>query len=216
MKEDYCDFTLIIDKSGSMGPLQMDTIGGINQFLNEQKLVPGECKASIILFDTTVQSLCLGRDIKEVSDLNTQTYSPGGATALLDAVGTGIRELGGRLSKMPEDQRPSKVVLVIATDGEENSSVKFTKQQIADMVKHQKEAYKWEFVFLGADINAFAEAQGLNVAHSHTIQTRSTPESTAHVYAAACSNLTSYRTGNKSDMSWEATQREAQQKMAKK
>lgn len=207
MRDDYCDITLILDKSGSMEPLQSETIKGVNGFLKSQRALPGKCVVSLIQFDTNVQTTYLGRPVAEAPDLMPDTYQPGGYTALLDAVGCGIDELGGRLKAMPVAERPGKVVVVIVTDGEENSSHQYKKEAVKSAITVQKDVYRWEFVFLGANVDAFAEAGAMNVPLTHTLQTHSTPDSVVAAYASLATNATAYRSGISETMAWSAEQR---------
>ena len=207
MRQDYCDITLILDKSGSMQPLTAETIKGVNGFIEKQRRQPGKCALSLILFDTNVNVPYLGRLITEAPRLDTTNYQAGGYTALLDAVGRGIDELGGRLKGMPEAERPGKVVVVIVTDGEENSSHQYKKEAVKAMIERQQALYKWEFVFLGANVDAFAEAGAMNVPMSHTLQTHSTSNSVRAAYVAVTSNATAYRAGTAKTMAWTDPQR---------
>jgi hypothetical protein len=141
MRKDLTDLTLIVDRSGSMVSVQQEAQKGVNDFIQKQKESPGECLFSLLQFDTEYEFVHRGRNIKDVN--LDYVLQPRGWTALLDAVGRAIKEIGDRLSKTEESQRPGLVVVVISTDGMENSSKEFTKQQVHDMIKHQAEVYKW-------------------------------------------------------------------------
>lgn len=169
MKEGKTDITVVMDKSGSMGGLVDDVIGGFNQFLDDQIKVPGEAVMSLILFDTSYKFIYTGTPLAEVPRLSHDNYRPGGNTALLDAVARGILDAGARLEKMDEAERPEKVVFVIMTDGQENSSVEHSREQVKEMIKHQEEKYAWLFVFIGANIDAFAESGAMNVRASNAM-----------------------------------------------
>lgn len=160
------EIVLVLDKSGSMGTLYNDTLGSVNAFLDEQKAQEGEASLTLVLFNTEIQTLLESCPIKDAPILAEKNYRVGGATALLDAMGVTIDRLGARLAALPEDKRPERIVFVTITDGEENSSHRFTLEQIRDKVKHQTEVYQWTFLFLGVGIDAFADAQnlGLNAA----------------------------------------------------
>lgn len=175
----------VIDRSGSMGVLRRSAIEGYNGFLAEQKKLPGEALWQLVLFNTVRISHPVG-PIEIVSPLNFDTYSPMGGTALLDAIGVTVEEVGYHLALMSEDDRPSKVIVVILTDGEENSSVVWTKEAVASQIQHQQEAYGWEFVFLGANMDAVAEASALNI-----------PAANAFTYTASAAGLSdAYSTSN--------------------
>lgn len=188
------DLIFILDKSGSMAPLRNDAIGGFNNFVEDQKKVPSEARLWLTLFSDHVTSPINGSDIQQVSHLTETSYVPGGGTALLDAIGSVIDYHGMRLSLMREDDRPDKVIVTIMTDGEENSSIRYTKAQIAEKIKHQREAYKWEFIFLGANIDSFAEAGSLGIAGASTSNFKATGVGIQAAYASASVANTSYRT----------------------
>jgi uncharacterized protein YegL len=154
------DITLVIDRSGSMTQIREDAEGGVNSFISEQTAQPGSANLTLVQFDTEYEFLHKGTPIKDVPDF---VLHPRGTTALLDAVGRAINETGERLSRLPELQRPGLVVFVVMTDGLENASSEFTKSQIKEMVEHQQEKYNWQFTFLGADQDAFAEAASMGM-----------------------------------------------------
>lgn len=175
----------IIDRSGSMGVLRQSAIDGYNGFLDEQKKLPGEALWQLVLFNTHRLSHPVG-PIDRVKPLNEDTYSPFGGTALLDAIGVTVEEVGYQLAMTHEDERPSKVIVVILTDGHENSSVIWSKEAVAAQIQHQQEFYGWEFVFLGANMDAVAEASALNI-----------PPSNAFNYAASAAGVSeAYSTSN--------------------
>ena len=157
------EIVCILDKSGSMSSVRMDAIGGFNSFLKDQKGLASEARLTTILFDTDYKILYDGENIREVPEMSDQTYVPGGWTALLDAIGKAINTVGARLSETDEPNRPSKVIFVILTDGEENSSKEFTKEQINNMITHQKDVYNWEFIFLAANQDAIKEAGAIGI-----------------------------------------------------
>ena len=155
MRTDLSDITLVVDRSGSMSSCQPDAQGGINTFIEEQKKLKGEALLSLIQFDTEYEWIHKGKPINEVGRYELQ---PRGFTALLDAVGKAIIETGERLKAIPENERPGLVIIAIVTDGQENSSKEFSKKQIKEMITQQQDVYKWQFTFLGANQDAFAEA----------------------------------------------------------
>jgi len=152
---DTIEIINIIDKSGSMEPRTSDSIGGFNGFLKDQRTDP-RVRMTTVLFDTNETTLYENLPIADVPDLTTKEYKAGGATALLDAVGGAIDRVGKRLANTPEHARPSKVIMAILTDGEENSSRTYNTIQVGDMIKHQQEFYQWEFIFLGANMDGLA------------------------------------------------------------
>lgn len=169
MKENYTAIAVIADESGSMGPLTNDTIGGFNIFLNEQKAVPGEASLTLVTFNSTHKTVHDFIKLADVPELTTNDYKPSGGTALLDAVGTTINALGARLEAMPEEERPSKVILLIMTDGDENSSREFAKDKIKEMITHQQEKYNWIVTFMGANIDTFGEASSMGIARGNVM-----------------------------------------------
>ena len=157
----HTEIIFIIDKSGSMGHLTNDTIGGFNSFVESQK---DDTKTTLttVLFDTSWKILHDGLDIYEVSPMTTKDYVPGGMTAMLDAIGETINSVQYRHDDMG-DAKPDSVLFVITTDGEENASKKFTKAEIEKMIKHQTAGHGWEFIFLGANMDAVKEATSMGI-----------------------------------------------------
>ena len=153
----------IADRSGSMFSVRDDAIGGFNSFIEDQRKVEGEADITLVLFDDQYEVPYSNVDIKEVALLNEDTYQPRGSTALLDAIGTTIVNVGDELKDLSEDQRPDKVIVCIITDGEENSSKEYTKDKIKEMVEHQQEKYNWEFIFLGANMDAISEGMSFGI-----------------------------------------------------
>lgn len=160
MRSDLTDITVVLDRSGSMESIKSDAIGGLNEFVRKQKEGAGECLFTLVQFDNVYEFVHTAQPIKQIPAL---TLEPRGSTALLDAVGRAILETGERFNKMDEAQRPGLVVFVILTDGQENSSKEFTKDKVKQMIEGQQNTYKWQFTFLGANQDAFAEAGGLGI-----------------------------------------------------
>jgi uncharacterized protein YegL len=188
MKENFTSINVVIDKSGSMGHLVSDTIGGFNRFLAEQKAEPGTASFSLCLFSVD-NKLTHYNDINEVQDLNYETYAPGGGTALLDALGKTINEVGTKLAALPEEERPSKVVVVVITDGEENSSKEFTKSQIKEMISHQEEKYNWSFSFMGANMDSVKEGSTIGVRTANAVNYSASSKGTAKLYGTLSNSL---------------------------
>ena len=161
MRTDLTDITMVVDRSGSMESIKSDAEGGINSFIDQQKQEPGEALLTLVQFDTDYEFVHSGVPVKQIPAF---TLVPRGSTALLDAVGRAINETGARLAAMAESQRPALVVFVIVTDGAENSSREFTRDQIRTMVEHQQSAYKWQFTFLAANQDAFAAGGSMGIA----------------------------------------------------
>lgn len=169
MKTNSCEIIAILDRSGSMGGLEKDVIGGYNQFIKEQKLLPGECKVTLVLFDHEIQTPYSGMNIKDVPELTKEVYYARGSTALLDAIGKTFNQVGARLAATLENERPEKVIVLINTDGEENSSKEFNQIKIKEMIQHQEQKYSWQILFLGANIDSFNAASGLGMANLNNV-----------------------------------------------
>lgn len=161
------EIIFIIDKSGSMAHLAGDTIGGFNGFIASQKALEGKATLTTVLFDSTYKTIHNGVNIHEVNQLSSEDYVPGGMTAMLDAIGDTINNVQSRHDELGVE-KPEKVLFVITTDGEENSSHKYTKSQIEKMIKHQTNGHGWEFMFLGANMDAVKEAENIGISRSHS------------------------------------------------
>lgn len=160
MRIDLTDITLVVDRSGSMESCKTEAQGGINAFIADQKTKAGEAVFSLLQFDTEYDYVFHSKPIKQVEKYE---LVPRGMTALLDAVGKAINETGTRLAAISEDQRPGLVVIAIITDGQENSSHEFTRAVIKTMIERQQKDYQWQFTFLGANQDAFAEAGSIGI-----------------------------------------------------
>ncbi len=182
MRQELTDITVVLDRSGSMHSCQSDAEGGLNRFIDDQKKQPGEANFTLVQFDTEYEFVHRGIPIKSVPHCS---LVPRGNTALLDAVGRAIVETGERLAKLPEADRPGLVVFVVITDGEENSSKEFSLTRIKEMIQHQQDVYKWQFIYLGANQDAFAEAGAMGIAGSIANTTSRTQQA---AWAAASAN----------------------------
>lgn len=158
MKKNLTELVFILDKSGSMGGLEKDTIGGYNSMLNKQKAVEGQCVITTVLFDNNYELLHDRIDIRAVKPITEEEYFVGGSTALLDAVGKTVRKIETVQKNTSEEYRAEKVMFVIITDGEENASRQYSANQVKKMIERQKEKFGWEFIFLGANIDAVETA----------------------------------------------------------
>ena len=204
----YTHIPILADRTGSMDLVADHTSGktkaelttkGIKNLITDQAAQPGKTTFSLCQFDTytdkgveRVTWFTHGGDPKHAEWF----VDPRGGTPLLDAVGQLIQQTGKHLEGMPEDQRPGRVIFVIGTDGEENSSHEFTKQQIADMITHQRDKYGWDFVFIGADIDAFAEAGGMGIPVDSSLQ--SSGPAMAAAYSSSSDAITRSRAGGQS------------------
>ncbi len=158
MKKNITELIFVIDQSGSMSGLEDDTIGGFNSMLEKQRNEEGVCHISTVFFSNDSDVIHNRRNISAVEPLTRKDYTPGGSTALLDALGDAINHTIKVQKMLADDERADNVVFVIITDGEENSSHRFSSRKIKQMISHEQEKYGWEFIFLGANIDAVKTA----------------------------------------------------------
>lgn len=163
MKKGLTELIFILDKSGSMSGLEKDTIGGYNSMLEKQKALDGACFITTVLFDNQYDLLHDRIDIRAVKPITEKEYCVGGSTALLDAIGTTIHKIGNAQRNTADDYRAEKVMFVIITDGEENSSREYSSQKVKEQIERQKEKYGWEFIFIGSNIDAVETARGFGI-----------------------------------------------------
>ena len=154
MKTNLTEIVFILDRSGSMGGLESDTIGGFNAMLAKQQDEPGEARITTVLFDNAYEVLHDRLDINGVRPITEKEYFVRGSTALLDAVGKTINSIGNAQKQSKEDYQADKVIFVITTDGMENASREYSYERIRKMIQQQKTRYGWEFLFLGANIDS--------------------------------------------------------------
>ncbi|NBG87221.1 vWA domain-containing protein [Isachenkonia alkalipeptolytica] len=164
MKKRLTELVFILDRSGSMAGLESDTIGGFNSVLMKQKKEAGDANITTVLFDDQYEMLHDRYNLREVSNITAKEYFVRGTTALLDAVGKTISKMIHVQRRATEEERAEKVMFVIITDGLENASVEYSYNQINKMIDHQKKNYEWEFIFLGANIDAAEVADRFGIA----------------------------------------------------
>ena len=158
MKKNLTELVMILDRSGSMGGLESDTIGGYNSMLKKQREAEGEVLVSTVLFDDRSEVLYDRVPLEKLPQMTEKEYYVRGCTALLDAVGGAVRHIGNVHKYAREEDRPEKTIFVITTDGLENASCEYSYDRVKKMVERQKEKYGWEFLFLGANIDAIETA----------------------------------------------------------
>ncbi len=158
MKKNLTELVMILDRSGSMGGLESDTIGGYNSMLKKQREAEGEVLVSTVLFDDRTEVLYDRVPLEKLPQMTEKEYYVRGCTALLDAVGGAVRHIGNVHKYAREEDRPEKTIFVITTDGLENASCEYSYDRVKKMVERQKEKYGWEFLFLGANIDAIETA----------------------------------------------------------
>ena len=196
-QKDLTEIVCIIDRSGSMADVEEDARGGFNKFLEDQKALPGDAHMTLVKFDHEYTLEHNGVHISEVEPLTTETYVPRGTTALLDAIGRTIDDVGKRLKETPEHNRPEKVIVVILTDGLENASRDYSRVKVFEMIGVQKNTYKWEFIFLAADQDAIAAGRGLNISAQHSVSYKGTSDGTRRAYGAVCCAVSGFRASGK-------------------
>ena len=182
MKKGLTEMVFILDRSGSMAGLEADTIGGYNSMLKKQKALEGEALVSTVLFDHESTVICDRMPLSEVPEMTEEEYFVRGCTALLDAVGGAIHHIGNVHKYARDEDRPEKTVFVITTDGMENASKTYTYGRVQEMIKRQTEKYGWEFLFLGANIDAKAEAGRLGIRERRAVKYQNDKKGTALNY----------------------------------
>ena len=202
MRENLTEIVFILDRSGSMARIADDTIGGFNSFIESQKKEPGDALLTTVLFDDRYEILHNGVNLKDVTPMTDRDYWARGLTSLYDAVGRTIDNVGVRLSGTPEEERPSKVIVVITTDGYENSSRAYTKDRVKEMIKHQTEKYNWQFLFLGANIDSAEQAESIGISSLNSANYVATSKGVESLYSAVDCTIATYRTKGSIDNDW--------------
>jgi uncharacterized protein YegL len=199
MNKNLTEIILLLDRSGSMGTIKGDTIGGVNSFLEDQKKTDGKANVTLTFFSNTISTYVNGVDIQEVALLDDKSYIPGGGTALLDAIGYTINSIEDRYTNEEDSSKiPSKVIFGIITDGEENTSTRFKRAEIAKMIKHQTNRHGWEFVFLGANLDSVAEARNIGISSDRSFNFAATSGSVNDTFGTLSKSSTAYRAGGAS------------------
>lgn len=193
MKTNMTELVFILDRSGSMGGLESDTIGGFNSMLQKQQAEPGECRLTTILFDNEYEILHDRIDIRAVNNITEHEYFVRGNTALLDAIGKTINKIGAVQRNTADEYRAEKVLFVITTDGMENSSREFTYDDIKVMLERQKSQYNWEFIFLGANIDAVEVAGRFGIARNRAQNFHNDSEGVALNYDVVAETISTFR-----------------------
>ena len=202
MSEKKLELVFLCDRSGSMGGLELDTIGGYNAMLAKQKKEEGEARVTTLLFDHDLTLLHDRIDLPGVSPLTQRTYTVGGSTALLDAMGFAMEKIAGVQRHTAPGQRAGRVLFVIITDGLENASRRYTAPQIRAMVERYKEEYGWEFLFLGANIDAVDAAGGLGIQADRAVNYHADSAGTRLNYDAVGKAVSAMRAGRPLSAEW--------------
>jgi uncharacterized protein YegL len=195
MKKDSCELVFILDKSGSMSGLESDTIGGFNANLKAHKELGGDVRVTTVLFNDQYELLHDRIYIQAVAPMTEKEYQVGGMTALIDAVGETVRKLRKVQKQTAEEFRAEKVIFVIITDGQENSSREYRYADIKKLIEHQQKKYGWEFLFLGANIDAFDEADKLGIVADHAANFVANPAGVGAAWGATAISTVILRQG---------------------
>jgi len=193
MKKNLTELVFILDRSGSMAGLEDDTVGGFNAMIEKQKGAPGEALVSTVLFDNKSEVIYDRVDIQKIQPMTREQYYVRGCTALLDAVGDAIHHIGNIHKYAREEDRPEKTLFVITTDGMENASRKYSYNRLKSILERQKEKYGWDFLFLGANIDAAKEAARFGIDADHAANYHADSKGTAVIYEAVGEAVCSMR-----------------------
>lgn len=193
MKKGLTELVFILDRSGSMGGLEKDTIGGFNSLIGNQKKEEGEALVSTVLFDNETEVLHDRVPVEKLEEMTEKQYYVRGCTALLDAVGGAIHHIGNVHKYAREEDRPEKTLFVITTDGMENASREYTYEKVKEMIERQKEKYGWEFLFLGANIDAVDVAGRMGIRPERAVNYECDSAGTAVNYRAVGKAVSSLR-----------------------
>lgn len=196
MNNRLTEIIFLLDRSGSMAGLESDTMGGFNAFIEKQAQMQGETIVTVVLFDDKYEILWNGIDARLIK-LTNKEYYVRGCTALLDAVGKTILDVGYRLSAIEEAKRPEKVIFVITTDGLENASQEFTYAKVKELIKHQSEKYNWEFIFLGANMDAAKEAESIGISKKYAYNFEASTAGIDKMYCTVNNAVAGIRVKNK-------------------
>ncbi len=202
MKKGLTEMVFILDRSGSMNGLESDTIGGFNSLLKKQKEEQGEALVTTVLFDDTYQLLHDRINIKGIESITSKEYYVRGTTALLDAVGKTIQKIVNVQRNTTREEQAENVMFVIITDGMENASREFTYDKVKKMIDHQKEKYDWEFLFLGANIDAAETAEKFGIGRDRAVDYHADSEGTQLNYEVLSETVSMKRATKVIDKDW--------------
>ena len=202
MKKNLTEIVFILDRSGSMAGLEEDTIGGFNAMIEKQKGEAGEAVVSTVLFDHLSEVVHDRVELQKIRPLTRKEYYVRGCTALLDAVGRAIHHIGNVHKYAREEDRPEKTLFVITTDGMENASREYTYDRVRRMIGRQKERYGWEFLFLGANIDAAREAARFGITADRAANYHADHRGTAVIYEAGSEAVCNIRAGRPMNDDW--------------
>ena len=202
MKKNLTEMVFILDKSGSMADLTKDTIGGFNSLIRKQRGEEGEAIVSAVLFSDSSEVLYDRVPLDKITPMTDKDYVPAGCTALLDAVGDAVKHIGNIHKYAREEDVPEKTIFVITTDGMENASRRYSYKEVKQLISRQQEKYGWEFIFLGANIDAAAAAGDLGIKAANAVNYTSDSMGTEAMYCSAACAVTSLRKTGKLCEDW--------------
>ena len=215
MKKNLTEIVFILDRSGSMSGLEDDTIGGFNSMIRKQKAEDGEALVSTVLFDNYTEVIHDRVDIQKIQPMTHKDYYVRGCTALLDAVGKAIHHIGNVHKYAREEDRPEKTLFVITTDGMENASREYSYDRVKKMIQHEQEKYGWEFIFLGANIDATKEAARFGITEDRAVNYHADCQGTAVIYEAVSEAVCNVRASRPMSKEWRRRVDEDYQKRGK-
>lgn len=204
MNNNLTEIVFILDRSGSMAGLEDDTIGGFNVMLEKQKKEPGEALLSAVLFDHCSEVVYDRVDLQKIEPMTDKQYFVRGSTALLDAIGGAVHHIENVHKYAREEDRPGKTIFIITTDGMENASREYSYRQVSSMVKHAQEAYGWEFLFLGANMDAIRAAETFGIRADRAVRYECDGVGTRVNYSVVSQAIGSMRSGRGIDADWDA------------
>lgn len=202
MKKGFTELVFILDRSGSMSGLESDTIGGFNSMLEKQKKQEGEAVVTTVLFDDRYELLHDRINIKSISPITEKEYFVRGSTALLDAIGRTITKMINVQRHTIEDEKAENVMFVIITDGMENASKEYSYEKVRQMIEHEKSKYGWEFIFLGANIDAISTAERFGIDKDRATNFHADKEGTMLNYEVISETVSLLRANKKIDDDW--------------
>ena len=212
MKKNLTEIVFILDRSGSMSGLEADTIGGFNAMIQKQKGEDGEAYVSTVLFDNHTEVIHDRVDIQKIQPMTRKDYYVRGCTALLDAVGKAIHHIGNVHKYAREEDRPEKTLFVITTDGMENASREYSYDRLKAIIQRQKAKYGWEFIFLGANIDAAKEAARFGIDEDRATNYHADHKGTAVIYEAVSEVVCNVRASRPMTAEWKHSVEEDYQK----
>ena len=202
MKKDLTELVFILDRSGSMAGLVEDTIGGFNSMIEKQKNEEGECLVSVVLFDNESEVIFDRVPVKDIPELTRREYSPRGCTALIDAIGGAIHHIGNVHKYAREEDVPEKTVFVITTDGMENASRMYGADRVRAMIRHEQDKYGWEFLFLGANIDAVETARQYGLKEGRAVRYHNDKEGIELNYTVVSDTIAKVRAEKRVPEGW--------------